>query len=110
MDDGGEGIPETNPNSFGTGLCFILHPRLGLRQGTEIVWEFEFGFEGGKNRPRPASLSCLVKSLRGKKIALVKVVWESPVDGSVTWELKSRIRKSHPKLFSSSNFRGGDFF
>ncbi|XP_050889396.1 uncharacterized protein LOC127094632 [Lathyrus oleraceus] len=33
-----------------------------------------------------------VKQLRGKEIALVKVVWGGPVGGNVTWELESQMR------------------
>ncbi|XP_050876462.1 uncharacterized protein LOC127080172 [Lathyrus oleraceus] len=50
-----------------------------------------------------------VKSLQGKEIALVKVVWEGPVGGSVTWELESRMREFYLELFSSGNFRGQKF-
>ncbi|XP_050918811.1 uncharacterized protein LOC127136271 [Lathyrus oleraceus] len=44
-----------------------------------------------------------VNHLRGKEIALVKVVWEGPAGGSVTWELESRMRESYPTLFISSD-------
>lgn len=47
-----------------------------------------------------------VKQLRGKEIALVKVVWGGPVGGSMTWESESRMKESHPNLFVSCNFRG----
>ena len=40
-----------------------------------------------------------VKQLRGKEIALVKVVWGGPSDGNVTWELESQIKDSYPELF-----------
>ena len=40
-----------------------------------------------------------VKQLRGKEIALVKVVWGGPIDGNVTWELESQMRDSYPELF-----------
>ena len=41
-----------------------------------------------------------VKQLRGKKIALVKVVWGGPTGGNVTWELESQMRDSYPELFA----------
>lgn len=47
-----------------------------------------------------------VKSLRGKDIALVKVVYGGPAGGSVTRELESWMRESYSKLFPSGNFRG----
>ncbi|XP_050917838.1 uncharacterized protein LOC127135065 [Lathyrus oleraceus] len=40
-----------------------------------------------------------VKQIRGKEIALVKVVWGGPADGNVTWELESQMRDSYPELF-----------
>ena len=40
-----------------------------------------------------------IKQLRGKDIALVKVVWGGPADGNVTWELESQMRDSYPELF-----------
>lgn len=45
-----------------------------------------------------------VKHLRGNEIALVKVVWGRPVDGSMTWELESQMRESYLTLFPSGNF------
>ncbi|XP_050908810.1 uncharacterized protein LOC127122534 [Lathyrus oleraceus] len=41
-----------------------------------------------------------VKQLRGKKIALVKVVWGGPAGGNLMWELKSQMRDSYPELFA----------
>ena len=41
-----------------------------------------------------------VKQLRGKEIALVKVVWRGPADGNVTWELESQMKDSYPELFA----------
>lgn len=49
------------------------------------------------------------KHLRGKEIALVKVV-KGGHGGSVTWEIESRMRESYPELFLSGNFRGRRFF
>jgi len=42
-----------------------------------------------------------VKQLRGKEIALVRVVWGSRAGESMTWELESRMRESYPSLFES---------
>ena len=42
-----------------------------------------------------------VKLLRGKEIALVRVVWGSPAGESMTWELESWMRESYPSLFES---------
>jgi hypothetical protein len=39
------------------------------------------------------------KSLRGKEIDLVKVVWIGAVGESTTWELENRMRDSYPELF-----------
>ncbi|XP_050897027.1 uncharacterized protein LOC127103829 [Lathyrus oleraceus] len=39
------------------------------------------------------------KSLRGKEIDLVKVVWIGVVGESTTWELENRMRDSYPELF-----------
>lgn len=50
------------------------------------------------------------KHLRGKEITLVKVVWGRPVEGSTTWEMKSRMRESGLELFPSDNFREQKFF
>ncbi|XP_050908809.1 uncharacterized protein LOC127122533 [Lathyrus oleraceus] len=41
-----------------------------------------------------------VKQLRGKEIALVKVVWGGPAGGNATWELESQMRDSYPELFA----------
>lgn len=46
-----------------------------------------------------------VKKLCGKEIVLVKVVFGGPAGGSMTWELESRIKESHPELFLLGNFR-----
>ena len=40
-----------------------------------------------------------MKTLRGKEIALVKVVWLGAAGESMTWELESKIRDSYPDLF-----------
>lgn len=45
-----------------------------------------------------------VKRLRGKENVLVKVIWVGPTRESITWELKSRMKESYPKLFPSGNF------
>jgi len=41
-----------------------------------------------------------VKRLRGKKILLVKVVWDRATGESLTWELESKRLESYPKLFA----------
>ncbi|XP_058786967.1 uncharacterized protein LOC131661440 [Vicia villosa] len=41
-----------------------------------------------------------MKTLRGKEIALVKVVWTKDVGESTTWELESKMRESYPELFA----------
>ena len=45
-----------------------------------------------------------IKSLRGKEIFLVKVVWIGAAGESATWELESKMRNSYPELFESGNF------
>ena len=40
-----------------------------------------------------------IKSLRGKDIPLVKIVWSGTGDEDATWELESRMRESYPHLF-----------
>ena len=40
-----------------------------------------------------------IKTLRGKEIALVKVVWLGAAGESMTWELESKMRDSYPELF-----------
>ena len=47
-----------------------------------------------------------MKQLRGKEIALVKVVWQGAAGESATWELESKMRDSYLNLFASGNFRG----
>ena len=47
-----------------------------------------------------------MKKLRGKEIALVKVVWDRATGESATWELESKMRDSYPMLFELGNFRG----
>jgi len=37
-----------------------------------------------------------VRSLRGKEIILVKVIWFGPTSESATWESKSRMKQSYP--------------
>ena len=41
-----------------------------------------------------------VKSLRGKEIPLVRVVWGGATGESLTWELESKMRESYPELFA----------
>ena len=45
-----------------------------------------------------------MKTLRGKEIALVKVVWLGAAGESMTWELESKMRGSYPELFKSGKF------
>lgn len=40
-----------------------------------------------------------LKTLRGKEIELVKVVWLGAAGESMTWELDSKMRDSYPELF-----------
>ena len=40
------------------------------------------------------------KTLRGKKIALVKVVWGGPAGESLTWEREDQMKESYPALFA----------
>ena len=40
-----------------------------------------------------------MKTLRGKEIALVKVVWLGAAGESMTWELEGKMRDSYPELF-----------
>ncbi|XP_058775311.1 uncharacterized protein LOC131649570 [Vicia villosa] len=42
---------------------------------------------------------CETKTLRGKEISLVKVVWSGAARESMTWEFESKMRESDPKLF-----------
>lgn len=51
-----------------------------------------------------------VKQLRGKNIALVKVVWGGPAGGSLTWEREEQMNKLYPTLFSLGNFWGRKCF
>ncbi|XP_058775523.1 uncharacterized protein LOC131649783 [Vicia villosa] len=41
-----------------------------------------------------------VKQLRGKEIALVKVMWGGPSGESLTWEREDHMRESHPFFVS----------
>ena len=41
-----------------------------------------------------------IKSLRGKEIPLVKVVWSGTGDEDATWELEDKMREIHPQLFA----------
>ena len=45
-----------------------------------------------------------IKTLRGKEIALVKVVWLGAARESMTWELESKMRDSYPQLFKQGKF------
>ena len=40
-----------------------------------------------------------IKTLRGKEIALVKLVWLGDSRESMTWETESKMRDSYPELF-----------
>ncbi|XP_058726068.1 uncharacterized protein LOC131597384 [Vicia villosa] len=42
-----------------------------------------------------------MKILRGKEIALVKVVWLGAAGENMTWELESKMRDSYPELFEA---------
>src|ERR1051325_7148683 len=50
-----------------------------------------------------------MKSLRGKEISLVKVVWIGAAGERATWELESKMRDSYPELFDSGNFEDETF-
>jgi hypothetical protein len=41
-----------------------------------------------------------VKTLRGKEIPLVRVVWSGTTGESLTWELESKMKESNPELFA----------
>ena len=45
-----------------------------------------------------------MKTLRGKEIHLVKVIWLGAAGESATWELESRMRESYPELFEPGVF------
>ena len=51
-----------------------------------------------------------VKTLRGKEIPLVKVIWGGAFGEDATWELESQMRADYPSLFTSGKFRGRNFF
>ena len=51
-----------------------------------------------------------MKSLRGKEISLVKVVWIGAAGESATWELEIKMRDSYPELFESGSFEDETFF
>ena len=51
-----------------------------------------------------------MKSLRGKEIFLVKVVWIGVAGESAMWELERKMRDSYPGLFDSGNFEDETFF
>ena len=40
-----------------------------------------------------------VKSLRGKEIPLVKVIWSGAGERDATWEVEDQLRETHPYLF-----------
>jgi len=40
-----------------------------------------------------------IKTLRGKDISLVKVIWSRTGDEDATWELEDKMRENHPHLF-----------
>jgi hypothetical protein len=41
-----------------------------------------------------------VKTLRGKEIPLVRVVWGGATGENLTWELESKMQESYPELFA----------
>jgi hypothetical protein len=41
-----------------------------------------------------------VKTLRGREIPLVRVVWGGATGESLTWELESKMQESYPELFA----------
>lgn len=45
-----------------------------------------------------------LKKLRGKEIALVKVVWGGVARGNMTMKMERRMRETYPELFSSGKF------
>ena len=45
-----------------------------------------------------------MKRLRGKEIALVKVLWGGPAGESWTWEREDKMKESYPTLFASGKF------
>ena len=45
-----------------------------------------------------------MKQLRGKEIALVKVLWGGPAGESWTWEREDQMKESFPTLFTSGKF------
>ena len=45
-----------------------------------------------------------IKQLRGKDIALVKVLWGGPAGDSLTWEHEDQMKESYQFLFASGNF------
>ena len=45
-----------------------------------------------------------IRTLRGKKISLVKVVCLGASGESMTWELESKMRDSYPELFDLGKF------
>ena len=51
-----------------------------------------------------------MNTLRGKKTALVKVVWLGAVGESMTWELESKTRDSYPELFEQGEFSSTKIF
>ena len=42
-----------------------------------------------------------VKKLRDKEITFMKVAWEGPADGNVTWELRIYMKDSYPNFLSN---------
>ena len=45
-----------------------------------------------------------VKTLRGKEIPLVRVVWDGVTGESLTWELESKMLESYLELFNRGKF------
>ena len=44
------------------------------------------------------------KTLRGKEIPLVRIVWGGATGESLTWELESKMLESYPELFDRGKF------
>ena len=51
-----------------------------------------------------------MKTLRGKEIALVKVVWLGASEESMAWELESKMQGFYPELFDQGKFSRTEIF
>ncbi len=51
-----------------------------------------------------------VKELRNKRIPLVKFLWRNHNTEKETWESEETIRQQFSQLFTSSKFRGQNFY